>query len=161
VGKHVSVRVLRADGILRVDLRHLDNNERFTRAGVWLGCENWWQLVNGGAADLENAKALSLKTEVHLKGPVYGSFNPLMSGVDIRRYFYPVHKEGASKKATKKGVYFSPESWKEFNTLFFEINQLMGMDNFTPCHLQDDHLNQIGMLRCPDCNPASYSEWNI
>lgn len=33
------------------------------------------------------------------------------------------------------------------------------LETIEPCFLQDDHQNQLGMLRCAMCNPLEYQNW--
>ena len=28
-----------------------------------------------------------------------------------------------------------------------------------PCYVQSDHMNQLGALRCSECNPNDYQNW--
>ena len=28
-----------------------------------------------------------------------------------------------------------------------------------PCYMQSDHMNQLGALRCSECNPNDYQNW--
>ena len=33
------------------------------------------------------------------------------------------------------------------------------LDGVVPCYMQSDHMNQLGALRCSECNPNDYQNW--
>ena len=33
------------------------------------------------------------------------------------------------------------------------------LDGVVPCYVQSDHMNQLGALRCLECNPNDYQNW--
>ena len=33
------------------------------------------------------------------------------------------------------------------------------LDGVVPCYVQSDHINQLGALRCSECNPNNYQNW--
>ena len=36
---------------------------------------------------------------------------------------------------------------------------LTELDGVVPCYMQSDHMNQLGALRCSECNPNDYQNW--
>ena len=36
---------------------------------------------------------------------------------------------------------------------------LSELDGVVPCYVQSDHMNQLGALRCLECNPNDYQNW--
>ena len=44
--------------------------------------------------------------------------------------------------------------------LLTEIGRaLPELDGVVPCYVQSDHMNQLGALRCSECNPNDYQNW--
>lgn len=34
------------------------------------------------------------------------------------------------------------------------------IETVIPCQLSEDHQNQVGMLRCPECNPNDFDSYS-
>ena len=155
------VRVLRADGELRVDLRVLDSHGRYTKTGVWMAIQNWYEL-HERADHIDKALDERASLELHLKDKLYVSVNPLYRGVDLRQYHVKINPSTGieEKRATRRGVFMSPELWTQFRAQFSSLSGLMELPYFQPCYLQNDHLNEVSWLSCASCNPALPAPWN-
>ena len=49
--------------------------------------------------------------------------------------------------------------WRQIavKELLTEIGRVLPeLDGVVPCYVQSDHMNQLGALRCSECNPNDY-----
>ena len=61
---------------------------------------------------------------------------------------------------TKKGLYLRPPEYIAVKELLTEIGRaLPELDGVVSCYVQSDHMNQLGALRCSECNPNDYQNW--
>ena len=73
-------------------------------------------------------------------------------------YGYKAVLEAARRGGTyEKGIMPEYIAVKELLT---EIGRaLPKLDRVVPCYVQSDHMNQLGALRCSECNPNDYENW--
>jgi hypothetical protein len=94
----------------------------------------------------------------HLEYNVYVSVRENNSCIDIRQYWKPPQQD--ESVPTRKGLCLRPQEHDNFAKHWESIkNAIPELETFVPCYQQDDHLNQLGMLRCPACNPDDYINW--
>ena len=61
---------------------------------------------------------------------------------------------------TKKGLCLRTLEYIAIKELLTEIGRaLPELDGVVPCYVQSDHMNQLGALRCLECNPIDYENW--
>jgi hypothetical protein len=88
----------------------------------------------------------------HLGGNFFMSKSEGWYTVDIRKWWLP--EKETEVKPTKKGIALKIPEWRR---LFESIEVIQGhipeMAQVIPCNIQEDHQNQLGYLRCPECNP--------
>ena len=67
---------------------------------------------------------------------------------------YKAVLEAARRGGTyKKGLYLRPLEYIAVKELLAEIGRaLPELDGVVPCYVQSDHANQLGALRCSECN---------
>ena len=76
--------------------------------------------------------------------------------MDIRQYWKPQEEV----IPTKKGLYLRPPEYIAVKELLTEIGRVLPeLDGVVPCYVQSDHMNQLGALRCSECNPNDYQNW--
>ena len=76
--------------------------------------------------------------------------------MDIRQYW----KTQKEVIPTKKGLYLRPLEYIAVKELLTEIGRaLLKLDGVVPCYMQSDHMNQLGALRCLECNQNDYQNW--
>lgn len=94
----------------------------------------------------------------HLGYNVYISVQEGNPCVDIRQFWKPPnHSETVP---TKKGLCLRPVEYGTLKSNWEEIlRNLPELEGFVLCYEGDDHLNQVGMLRCPACNPNDCENW--
>jgi hypothetical protein len=50
--------------------------------------------------------------------------------------------------------------WDKFLLVNADLHDhITELKEMVQCNCQDDHANQLGMLRCAECNPDSYMDW--
>ena len=146
------VQVSQWQGEWRVDIREWKNNEP-TKKGISLTLMSWKNLIN----QLEYLdKALENREyyQSHLGGNVYCKLYSVC--VDLRQYWKPEEEV----VPTKKGICLKPIEYKLLKKHAVEIGKVLPeLDAIVPCYLQSDHMNQIGALQCPECNPNDFGNW--
>ena len=77
-------------------------------------------------------------------------------------YGYKAVLEAARRGDTydKKGLYLRPPEYIAVKELLTEIGRaLPELDGVVSCYVQSDHMNQLGALRCSECNQNDYQNW--
>lgn len=78
--------------------------------------------------------------------------------VDIRQFWVPPGDD--ESVPTKRGLCLRPAEYHNLTKHWSEIeNHLPELKDFVLCYDGNGHLNQIGMLRCPACNPEGHEHW--
>lgn len=152
LGNERYVAVTEWRGERRVDLREWQDDKP-TKKGISLTLMRWKNLVDS----IEYIdKALADKTECssHLGGNVFCTAKGTC--IDIRQYWKPED----SVVPTKKGLCLRPLEYQRLKDLLPDIaTSLPELNAVVPCYLQSDHLNQLGMLQCAECNPNECVNW--
>ena len=92
----------------------------------------------------------------HLGGNIYCTITEGSACMDIRQYWKPQEEV----IPTKKGLYLRPLEYIAVKELLTEIGRVLPeLDGVVPCYMQSDHMNQLGALRCSECNPNDYQNW--
>ena len=150
--RYVNVTTWR--GERRVDLREW-NHDTPSKKGISLTLMRWKNLVNG-MEYLDQALKDKTAYSSHLGGNVNCSIAENSACVDIRQYWKPEEEV----VPTKKGLCLRPDEYKALKEVLPEIGQtLPELDAVVPCYLQSDHMNQMGALQCPECNPNEHMNW--
>ena len=137
---------------LRVDLREW-NGDVPTKKGISLTLLRYKNLIDG-TETIDKALQDKESYQSHLGGNVYCTVNG--SCVDIRKYWKPEEEV----VPTKKGLCLRPFEYQRLKELITEIGlTLPELDAVVPCGLQSDHMNQLGALSCPECNPNDCHNW--
>ena len=163
IGDEVYVVAKKYNGELQIHIRQFNRFDRSTyptKKGVTLSLLRWRVLelrkdnidkyFQDFYEDLGNEEQ-----SIHLGGGIYATMNYEYPVVNIRHWWKP--NEGTEPKPTKRGIILNNAKWKQLK------NAMDIMRDFVPelnsvsdgCD-QIDHQNQIGMLRCKECNPFDY-----
>ena len=138
----------------RVDLREWVGKTP-TKKGISLTLMRWKCLAN--ILDQVD-EALKNKTsyECHLGGNVSCTVKEGNPCVDIRQFWKPEE----NVVPTKKGLCLRPGEYQRLKEVLSDIgNVLPELSDVVPCLFQRDHANQLGYLRCSECNPNDYTNW--
>ena len=154
LGNERYVQVCEWKGELRVDLREF-RQDKPTKKGISLTLMRWKNFLD--LLDyLDEALKEKKSYNCHLGGNVYCSVTENSVYVDIRQHWKPA----TEVVPTKKGLCLRPKEFSRLKELLPEINRtLPELDAVVPCHIQGDHINQLGMLRCSECNPDDFTNW--
>ena len=72
--------------------------------------------------------------------------------VAFRKFFCPAGTDEI--KLTRSGVALRLHEWWKFVEIIKSIDDAYpSLATAVPCYTGDDHLNQLGALQCPECNP--------
>lgn len=114
-------------------------------------CEPVIELIAKSKPGQQN-EALS----IHLGGNVFISINAGYQCVNIRQF----ENNGNCIFPTKDGIALRFKEWNMIIEKMAQINQnIPHFDTVLPCYMELDHYNQLGFLRCPECNPTSFTEY--
>ena len=88
----------------------------------------------------------------HIGGGHYVSVTTGFRCVDFRKFYMPYGQ--TEIRPTRGGIALRLNEWEEMQKLVETINNAYpALGTALPCYLQEDHQNQIGALRCKECNP--------
>lgn len=148
------VQVCEWKGELRIDLREWKDGKP-TKKGISLTLMRWKNWVDY-IEYLDEALRKKEAYSSHLGDNVYCTISENAVCVDIRQYWKPEE----ALVPTKKGLCLRPTEYIRLKELLPQIDEsLPELDCVIPCYLQSDHMNQIGALQCPECNPNDWSNW--
>ncbi|KAJ8303809.1 hypothetical protein KUTeg_018732 [Tegillarca granosa] len=128
-----------------------------TKKGVALNLEMWKKLEERYIEDIDYAiknfdnKEEEINTRIHLGRP--------FARVDVRRWFMPA--DDHEIVPTQKGVSLTFKQWDYVKNAMQLVRQLLGeeLDKVTFCEDSNDHQNQLGYLRCSNCNPNYFTAY--
>ena len=151
------VQVTEWKGEMRVDIREWDNDLP-TKKGVSLSLMQYKNLLAGIETFIDPAMKENKNEMFNLGANVFMKVRKNNPCVDIRQFWKPPqHSEAVP---TKKGICLRPSEYAALKTFIPEIEKLLPeLENVIPCYMQDDHMNQLGMLRCKYCNPDECMNW--
>ncbi len=122
-----------------------------------------WQQLTWCIGDIEESiKEHTDGKDVHysyrLGANVHVQVNSGFKVVDIRKFWLP---EGRTKVCpTRKGIALKFDEFDALVKLKAEIEQVIPeLNEVQPCWMDSDHMNQLGALACPECNPNDYQNW--
>ena len=153
LGRERCVEVCEWKGELRVDLREWQDGKP-TKKGISLPLMRWKNWVDY-IEYVDEALREKKTYKSHLGGNVYCSITE--SGcVDIRQYWRPE----SEVVPTKKGLCLRPSEYETLKGSIPTIGQVLPeLNSVVPCYTQTDHLNQLGFLKCMECNPDDHMNW--
>ena len=141
-------------GEQRVDLREWEDDKP-TKKGISLTLMRWKNLVDR-IEDVDKALQNGSDYRLHLGGNVFCSVWEANPCVDIRQYWQPEDKV----VPCKKGLCLRPDEYRRLKLMIPDVGSLVPeLSSVVPCMFQGDHANQLGYLRCPECNPNDYTNW--
>lgn len=150
----------------------LKNGERRVDIREWKSTENCqFPTKKGISLPLQLFKTLTLSTDLidtalakkeelnyHVGANIFISVKSDGPCVNIRIYWKPENEENLVP--TKKGICLRPLEYGKLKSHLSSIEKAFPeLETTEPCFLQEDHQNQLGMLRCAVCNPQEYQNW--
>ena len=164
LGKSVYVVASEFEGEVYIHVRYYDFKKHFpTPFGIGLTPRRWNELklvLNGIEEKVSHYEKgeEDVSYRHHLGGNFYASITQGFPCVDLRKFWLP---EGAKEVcATRKGISLGFDQFRALIETVPEIDHhVPELINATPCYLEDDHQNQVGALRCAECNPNDCQNW--
>lgn len=157
LGRKRFLQVKNWKGELRVDIREWDDTFP-TKKGVSLIPIRWASLTccqdNIDEALSLVKKTGTVKYEFHIGHNFYVTVSSPWQCVDIRERFL----DGEGKlRSTRRGINLRVPEWEKLKSCVAEIVQVVPeLSAARPCYFEEDHMNQVGMLNCVECNPNGY-----
>jgi hypothetical protein len=94
----------------------------------------------------------------HLGGNVYSTVKAGGICVDLRQHWLPPNQ--TKVVPTKKGITLRPGEYVKLKDVASVICDFVPeLNSVVPCPYRSDHMNQLGSLSCPECNPDHCAEW--
>jgi hypothetical protein len=125
---------------------------RPTRKGVSLPLKRWQQLVFATDMLQRLRETRNSEGSAHLGGNIYASKNSGWLTVDLRLWWKP--ETESELKPTRIGICLRASEWSKIMENMGRIQSFIPeMVDVIPCMQSEDHQNQLGFLRCPECNP--------
>ena len=132
-----------------------------TKRGIALDLEKFKKMaelchddVNRAIEDSKAGKPVDYRH--HLGSNIYVTVQSGWPSVNIRKWFLP--KDAAEVVPTRKGMALTFEQWSFMKGAMDLVKQLLReqWDKVIFCEFSEDHQNQLGFLRCSNCNPNEY-----
>ena len=154
LGNQRYAKVSEWKGETRVDLREWDN-EKATKKGISLTLLRWKCLVDCLHL-VDEALNNGTSYQNHLGGNVYCTVKEGNPCVDIRQHWKPTEEV----VPTKKGLCLRPYEYRSLKEIIAHIGAAIPeLSSIVPCASQSDHANQLGYLKCSECNPNDFMNW--
>ena len=78
--------------------------------------------------------------------------------VDIGQHWLPPNQ--TEVVPSKKGITLRPAEYEKLKDVSSVIGDFLPeLNSIVPCPYQSDHMNQLGFLKCTECNADNYTEW--
>ena len=142
------------------DFQKYDEKLYPNKKGVTLPLWRWIVFENQESEIVEAAAQYwkdRKEQQWHLGGGVYVTVNHTYPAIDIRHYWKP--DDAVKPCPTRKGVKLDRKQFNKLGDVMKVIRDFVPeLNNTIPCYMREDHQNQIGMLRCKECNPFSYDQ---
>lgn len=114
--------------------------------------------VAGGRFQVSRPGPSRTDYSTHLWGNLYASIHSSGVCVDIWQYWLPPNQ--TEVVPTKKGICPRPSEYTKLKDTARVIGDFVPeLSSTVPCPYQSNHMNQLGFLKCPECNPDNYTEW--
>jgi hypothetical protein len=149
---------------IRIDVRQWDiqNDKRVdvpTKKGISLPL-HWWKMLVDMFEFLDQALDEMRDYDTHLGRNVYATMKASGICVDIRQHWLPPNQ--TEVVPTKKGITLRPSEYAKLKDVASVICDFVPeLNSVVPCPYRSDHMNQLGFLSCPECNPDHCAEWWI
>ncbi|CAG2202428.1 unnamed protein product [Mytilus edulis] len=145
---------------IRIDVREWElKDEKLipTKKGISLPLHRWKLLVDNFEF-LDQALAEKRVYQSHLGGNVYASVQIKSVCLDLRQHW--LSPNNTEVVPTKKGICLRPAEYVKLKDVASVIGDFVPeLCSIVPCPYSSDHQNQLGFLRCSECNPDHFSEW--
>jgi hypothetical protein len=105
-------------------------------------------------------QALDEKREyaTNLGGNVYSTVKAGGICVDLTQHWLPPNQ--AKVVPTRKEITLRPAEYVKLKDVASVICDFVPeLNSVVPCPYRSDHMNQLGFLSCPECNPDHCAEW--
>ena len=145
---------------IRIDVREWETKDGKlipTKKGLSLPLSRWKLLVD--SFDLvDQALVENKEFSTHLGRNMYCSVKASGVCVDLRQHFLP--PQHTDMVPTRKGITLRPSEYAKLKDVACVIGDYVPeLSSVVPCPYSSDHLNQLGFLSCPECNPDNFTEW--
>ena len=94
---------------------------------------------------------------IHLGGPMYLHACATCKTVTIAKCWLSL--DGVSPRNGDVSISLTQKEWNNLCDLLHDIAKAMDLCDVVPCYLDEDHQNQLGMLKCAECNPFNFLDW--
>ena len=145
---------------IRIDVREWEWQTRKlvpTKKGISLPLHRWKLLVESFEW-LDRALDEKQEYASHLGGNVYASVQANNVCVNIRQFWLPENQTEIAP--IKTGICLRPEEYCKLKDAAYRVGECVPeLLSVVPCPYRSDHMNQLGFLSCPECNPTSFADW--
>ena len=147
---------------IRIDVREWeikDGKQIPTKKGISLPLNRWKMLVDSFEF-LDQALDEKRKYATHLGWNVYSTVKATGICLDLRQHWLPPNQ--IEVLPTKKGITLRPGEYAKLKDVASVICDFVPeLNSVVPCPYRSDHMNKLGFLSCPECNPNHCAEWWI
>jgi hypothetical protein len=145
---------------IRIDVSEweIQNDKRVpTKMGISLPLHRWKMLVDS-LEFMDQALIEKREYATHLGRNVYAGVKASGICVDLRQHWLPPNQ--TEVVPTKNGITLRPGEYAKLKDVASVISNFVPeLNSVVPSPYRPDHMNQLGFLSCPECNPDHCAEW--
>jgi len=161
LGRSIFLTASQFEGKVYVHIRKYSVQEEQkypTKAGAGLSLIRWKTFENI-FPNIRNSLDLNEdEYKAHIGGNWYVTVSPEFSNVDIRQFWLPPGENEVV--ATRKGISISKSEFRKLESLVEDLKRAVPeLEEVQLCLAREDHQNQLGVLRCQECNPTDFHNW--
>jgi hypothetical protein len=94
--------------------------------------------------------------KIHLGSNMYASVQSPYRCVNLRQWC----KDAQGVLRPGNGVALNVRVWDKFLLVNADLHdRVTELKDTIPCICEDDHANQLGFLKCSECNPHGFMDW--
>ena len=117
-----------------------------------------WQTPSIEEAVTQHKEGKDVHYNWHLGGNRYVQVNSGFPVVDLREFWMPEGKDQV--QPTRRGIALKFDEYDTLIKLRADIEKgIPELSETQPCYMDSDHMNQLGYLRCVECNPNDCFNW--
>ena len=145
---------------IHIDVREWeikDGKQMPKKKGISLRLHRWKMFVDI-LEFLDQSLDEKREYATRLRGNVYSTVKASGICVDLRQHWLPPIQTDVVP--TKKGITLRSGEYDKLKDVASVICDFVPeLNSAVPCSYRSDHMNQLGFLSCPECNPDHCAEW--
>ena len=158
----VKLQVTMSEGEKKIDIRKWTSNGPVSKKGIAMSLQRFLRVerlkdqVQSVIDDIKAGKTVNEK--FHVGGPLMLQMASPFHTIHLREFYKGANSE--SILPGSKGIVLKWKQWVKVMELIPLLETTIPeLREIRICDEHSDHLNQMGFMMCPECNPFSYKDY--